>query len=74
MDGETVGLATLSKGTHSSREYSKFRRVVNRYVEPDPRNEGHGAAAPERSERDSLAAKRRGPSLTTAARRAATGG
>ena len=43
-DDTTVGFLTLQEGRHPSREYSRYLRLVNLFVEPDARNQGYGSA------------------------------
>ncbi|MFC7177320.1 GNAT family N-acetyltransferase [Halosegnis marinus] len=47
-DGGTVGFVTLSEGTHPSREYSRYLRVVNLAIDEGHRNRGLGAAVLDR--------------------------
>lgn len=42
--GETVGFLTLREGTHPSRVYSKYLRIVNLAIDEAHRNRGHGRA------------------------------
>ncbi|WP_256296418.1 GNAT family N-acetyltransferase [Haloarchaeobius salinus] len=48
---ETIGFVTLREGTHSSREYSRYLRIVNLAIDEAHRNRGHGAAVVERVKR-----------------------
>lgn len=45
---ETIGFVTLENGTHASRQYSQFLRIVNLAIEKAHRNQGHGTAVIER--------------------------
>jgi ribosomal protein S18 acetylase RimI-like enzyme len=47
-EDETIGFVTLREGTHSSRAYSKYIRIVNLAIDEAHRNRGHGAAVVER--------------------------
>ena len=47
-DGETIGFVTLREGTHPSRKYSRYLRIVNLAIDEAHRNQGHGAAVVER--------------------------
>ncbi|APX00134.1 hypothetical protein CHINAEXTREME_17475 [Halobiforma lacisalsi AJ5] len=48
--GTTVGFVTLRKGTHPSREYSEYLRIVNLFVKEGYRSEGYGSAVIDRVE------------------------
>ncbi len=43
--GETIGFLTLSEGTHPSREYREYLKLVNLFVKPEHRNQGYGTEA-----------------------------
>lgn len=45
----TVGFLTLREGTHPSREYARYLRIVNLYVDEEHRNAGYGSEAVERA-------------------------
>jgi len=45
--GETIGFLTLSDGTHPSREYGEYLKLVNLFVKPGHRNQGYGTEAVE---------------------------
>lgn len=45
--GETIGFLTLSEGTHPSREYSEYVKLINLFVKPEHRNQGYGTEAVE---------------------------
>jgi len=45
--GETIGFLTLSEGTHPSREYSEYLKLINLFVKPEHRNQGYGTEAVE---------------------------
>ncbi|MFC4406689.1 GNAT family N-acetyltransferase [Haloarchaeobius iranensis] len=47
-DGEQIGLVTLREGTHPSREYSRYLRIVNLFIDAEYRDSGHGAAVVDR--------------------------
>ncbi|WP_049926827.1 GNAT family N-acetyltransferase [Halopiger goleimassiliensis] len=47
-DGETIGFVTLREGSHPSRQYSKYLRIVNLAIDEGHRNRGHGTAVVER--------------------------
>ncbi|WP_257298172.1 N-acetyltransferase [Haloarchaeobius sp. FL176] len=45
---ERIGFVTLREGSHPSREYSQYLRIVNLFIDEAYRNRGHGAAVVER--------------------------
>lgn len=47
-EGETIGFVTLREGHHSSRQYSKYLRIVNLAIDEPHRSRGHGTAVIER--------------------------
>lgn len=47
-DGATIGLLTLREGTHPSRQYSQYLRIVNLAIDEAYRNQGYGTEAVER--------------------------
>jgi len=47
-EAETIGYVTLRAGTHSSREYSRYLRVVDLLIDKAHRKQGHGTAVIER--------------------------
>ncbi|MEF8852900.1 MAG: GNAT family N-acetyltransferase [Haloarculaceae archaeon] len=47
-DDETIGYVTLREGTHPSRTYSQYLRIVDLAVDEGRRGEGHGTAVVER--------------------------
>ncbi|KAB1194449.1 GNAT family N-acetyltransferase [Haloferax sp. MBLA0076] len=42
--GETIGFLTLAEGEHPSREFTRYVRIVNLFVEEGYRNQGYGSA------------------------------
>ncbi|WP_338729145.1 GNAT family N-acetyltransferase [Haladaptatus sp. DJG-WS-42] len=42
VDGETIGFVTLRDGTHSSRQYSRYLKIVNLYIKDAYQSRGHG--------------------------------
>ncbi|WP_089787860.1 GNAT family N-acetyltransferase [Natronobacterium haloterrestre] len=46
--GTTIGFVTLREGTHPSREYSEYLRIVNLFVKEGYRSEGYGSAVVDR--------------------------
>ncbi|MFC4358683.1 GNAT family N-acetyltransferase [Halobium salinum] len=49
VDGETVGFLTLAEGTHPSREFGRYTKLVNLFVAAEHRNRGYGTEAIERA-------------------------
>ncbi|RDI70753.1 GNAT family N-acetyltransferase [Halopelagius longus] len=49
-EGETIGFVTLREGHHSSRQYSRYLRIVNLAIDESHRNRGHGTNVIERVE------------------------
>lgn len=47
-DDETIGFLTLREGSHPSREYSRYLRIVNLGIDERHRNRGHGTEVVER--------------------------
>ncbi|SEV86753.1 GNAT family N-acetyltransferase [Natrinema salifodinae] len=47
-EDETIGFVTLREGHHSSRQYSRYLRIVNLAIDEDHRNRGHGSRVIER--------------------------
>ena len=47
-EDEPIGFVTLREGTHPSREYSRYIRIVNLAIDEAHRNQGHGAAVIDR--------------------------
>ncbi|NHN61324.1 MULTISPECIES: N-acetyltransferase [Halorussus] len=45
---ETIGFVTLREGHHSSRQYSKYLRIVNIAIDESHRNQGRGTKVIER--------------------------
>lgn len=41
-DDETIGFLTLREGRHSSRQYSRYLRIVNIAIDEAHRNQGYG--------------------------------
>ncbi|ELY99767.1 N-acetyltransferase GCN5 [Natrialba chahannaoensis JCM 10990] len=44
----TIGFVTLREGSHPSRRYSKYLRIVNLAIDETHRNQGHGSRVIER--------------------------
>ena len=51
VDGNRVGYLLLREGEHPSRTHSTYLDVVDLYVAPDHRNDGHGSDAIDAVER-----------------------
>lgn len=47
-EDETIGFVTLREGSHPSRTYSEYLRIVNLAIDEDHRNRGHGTKVVER--------------------------
>ena len=47
-DDETIGFLTLREGRHSSRQYSRYLRIVNLAIDEVHRNQGYGTTVIER--------------------------
>lgn len=45
---EPIGYVTLREGHHSSREYSRYLRIVDVIIDEEHRGQGHGTAVVER--------------------------
>lgn len=45
---ETIGYVTLREGTHPSRRYSRYLRIVDLAIDDGYRDRGHGTAVVER--------------------------
>jgi len=48
QDEETIGFVTLREGSHPSRQYSQYLRIVNLFIDEAQRSQGYGAAVVER--------------------------
>lgn len=46
--GTTIGFLTLREGTHPSRAYSQYLRIVNLAIDEDHRSQGYGTELVER--------------------------
>jgi len=49
-EDDTVGYVTLREGSHPSRTYSRYLRIVDLVIDEAHRNEGHGSRVVERVE------------------------
>jgi ribosomal protein S18 acetylase RimI-like enzyme len=47
-DGTTIGFLTVREGTHPSREYSQYLRIVNIAIDEGYRSQGYGTEIVER--------------------------
>jgi GNAT superfamily N-acetyltransferase len=47
-DGEPIGYVTVREGTHSSRAYSRYLRIVDVIIDEEHRGQGHGSDVLER--------------------------
>jgi len=45
---ETIGYVTLREGSHPSREYAQYLRIVDLFIDESHRNRGHGTQVVER--------------------------
>ena len=45
---DTIGYVTLRSGTHASRTYGRYLRIVDLFIDDDQRGRGHGTAVVER--------------------------
>lgn len=48
---ETIGYVTLRQGSHPSREYAQYLRIVDLFIDESHRSQGHGAQVVERVKR-----------------------
>lgn len=47
-EDDPIGYVTLREGRHPSREYSRYLRIVDLFVDEDHRGDGHGTRVVER--------------------------